>query len=95
MPAYIVARMKVTDPEQYAHYQADTPTAVAEFGGRFIVRGGKKETLEGPAEERRIVVLEFESMERAHEFYHSATYQAAKAKRDGAAEGEFLLVDGC
>ncbi len=60
MPAYVIARVKVTDPDQYGKYRAVTPGAVAEFGGKFIVRGGEMETLEGPAEDRRVVIIEFE-----------------------------------
>ncbi len=94
MPAYVIARVDVTDPDQYAEYREATPAAVAAFGGKFIVRGGDMETLEGPEETRRVVVIQFESMDRAREFYNSDTYQAAKALRDGAADGHFILVDG-
>ena len=86
MPAYVIARVDVTDPDQYAEYREPTPAAVAAFGGKFIV--------EGPEETRRVVVIQFESMDRAREFYNSDTYQAAKALRDGAADGHFILVDG-
>lgn len=94
MPAYIIARVNVTDPEQYAKYRAATPAAVAAFGGKFIVRGGDMETLEGPEESHRIVVLEFESMERAREFYNSDQYQAAIELRQPASEAQFILLDG-
>ena len=65
MTAYIVVRMKVTDPEQYKRYTARTPDCVASFGGRFIVRGGETVTLEGPEFSDRMVVIEFPSLERA------------------------------
>jgi len=94
MPAYIIARVNVTDPEQYAKYRAVTPAAVAAFGGKFIVRGGDMDTLEGPEETNRVVVLEFESMDKAREFYNSDLYQAAIALRQPASEAQFVLLDG-
>ena len=60
----------------------------------MIVRGGATETLEGPEETRRIVIIEFPSMEQAKAFYTSSDYQKAKALRDGAGEGQFIVVDG-
>ncbi len=94
MAAYMIARIRVTDPTQYEEYKKLSPGAVAAFGGEFIVRGGESETFEGPEETRRLVVVRFESMEKARAFYHSEQYRAAKAKREGAAEAQFVLVDG-
>ncbi|CAG0970281.1 hypothetical protein BURK1_01191 [Burkholderiales bacterium] len=94
MPAYLIARVNVTDWERYREYMKLTPAAIAAYGGKFIVRGGEMETLEGPAETHRVVVIEFPSYERAKAFYASAEYGEAKAKRAGAATGQFLLVDG-
>ena len=94
MAAYIIARIKVTDGEQYRKYTTETPAIVAKFGGRFIVRGGETVTLEGPEETRRVVVLEFPTLEQAKACYNSAEYQAAKALRAGAAEASFIAVDG-
>ena len=94
MPAYLIAKVKVTDPEQYKEYTKLTPAAIAKYGGRFLVRGGESVTLEGPQEERRIVVIEFDTMEKAKQFWYSAEYEEAKAKRKNAAEGSFVLVEG-
>ena len=94
MTAFIIARIKVTDPEQYEEYKKLSPGAIEAFGGEFIVRGGEIETLEGPAETHRVVVVKFESLEQARECYYSERYQQAKSKREGAAEAQFLLVDG-
>lgn len=91
---YIIARVKVTDPEQYAKYRAVSPDAVGAFGGKFVVRGGRSETVEGEAEDRRIVVVEFPSFDAARECYFSDVYQAAKTLRDGAGEAQFVLVEG-
>ena len=94
MTAYIIVHMDVTDPEQYREYAKLTPAVIDRYGGKFIVRGGTKVTLEGPEETRRLVVVEVPSMEQAQAFYHSPEYQQAKAVRDGAATGHFVLVEG-
>jgi uncharacterized protein (DUF1330 family) len=94
MPAYIIAFIEVTDPQKYAQYAQRTPAAIEQFGGRFIVRGGKSLTLEGPQENRRIVVLEFPDFARAEAFYRSQEYQQAKVFREGAAKAAFVLVEG-
>ena len=94
MAAYIIAFIDVTDPQRYAQYTKLTPDAIARHGGKFIVRGGEKLTLEGPAENRRVVVLEFPTFEQAKTFYDSPEYRHAKSFREGAAEASFLLVEG-
>ena len=94
MAAYMIARVKVTDPTRYQKYVASTLPTITKFGGRFVARGGRTVTLEGPAEARRIVILEFPSLERAQQWYTSDDYQTVKKLRVGASEGEFLLVDG-
>ncbi len=94
MPAYIIARVDVTDPEKYEGYKERIPAAVTKFGGRFIVRGGNIITLEGPEETRRVIVIEFPSLDQAQAFYDSEDYQAAKKFRDGAAEAQFLAIEG-
>jgi uncharacterized protein (DUF1330 family) len=94
MPAYIIVLADVTDRERYAEYVKATPAVVARFGGRFIARGGRTRTLEGPTETRRTVVLEFPTFEQAEAFYQSEAYQQVKQLRAGAANATFLLVDG-
>jgi uncharacterized protein (DUF1330 family) len=94
MPAYLIAFLEVTDPQQYAQYTQRTPAAIARYGGRFIVRGGKTKTLEGPQEKRRVVVIEFPDFDRAEAFYNSEEYQQAKTFRGGAANANFVLVEG-
>jgi len=94
MTAYIIARINVTDVEQYKKYIAVTPGIIQSFGGRFIARGGEMVTLEGPEETRRVVLLEFPSLERAVEWYNSEEYQAAKQLREGAAEASFIVTAG-
>ncbi len=94
MPAYLIAKINVTDKEQYKEYMKLTPAAIEKYGGKFIVRGGEKVTLEGPEETRRVVLIEFPDMESAKTFWHSPEYEEAKAKRLGAAEGSFVLLEG-
>ena len=94
MSAYVIARIEVTDPEQYEEYKKLSPGAVAAFGGEFIARGGRVETLEGPEETCRMVVVRFDSVEKARAFYHSEQYQHAKSRREGAARAQFVLVEG-
>jgi uncharacterized protein (DUF1330 family) len=90
---YVIARVTVTNPEAYAEYAKGATAAIKQYGGRPLVRGGAHEALEGEARPRN-VVIEFESVEQARRYYHSPEYQAAKAKRDGACEAEFVLVEG-
>lgn len=94
MTAYAIVRVNVTDPEQYQNYMALSPGAVAAYGGRFIARGGATEVLEGEAEDRRVVLVEFPSMEAARTFYDSPEYREARAAREGAAEMHMLIVEG-
>lgn len=91
--AYVIARVTVTDPEAYAEYAKGATEAMRLYDGRPLARGGAYEALEGPARPRN-VVIEFASMEQARRYYRSPEYQAAKAKREGACEAEFVLVEG-
>jgi uncharacterized protein (DUF1330 family) len=90
---YVIARLTVTDPDAFAEYVKDATAAIRRYGGRPLARGGAYEALEGDARARN-VILEFESFEQARRYYHSAEYQAAKAKRDGVAVAEIVAVEG-
>jgi len=94
MTAYVITRIEVTDPVRYEDYKALTPAAVAAHNGRFVVRGGEMEVLEGEPEQRRIVVVQFADMDTARAFYDSEEYRAARAARAGAANMQMILVDG-
>ncbi len=94
MAAYLIAQVTVHDPEVYRGYTARSPEIIAKHGGRFLVRGGSTEVLEGGADNRRVVIVEFPSMEAARAFYNSAEYQQAKAIRAPASEAQFLIVQG-
>ena len=94
MPAYMIARINVTDWDKYNEYIKVTPGIIAKFGGRFIVRGGETVTLEGPEEKWRIVVVEFPNIAKAKEFYYSPEYTDAKKIREDAALAQFVAIDG-
>jgi uncharacterized protein (DUF1330 family) len=93
MPAYIIGEVDITDPETYKRYTAQTPGVIARHGGRFIVRGGNGEALEG-ATPKRIVVIEFPDRAAAKRFYGSPEYQEILKIRLGASQGRLFLVDG-
>ncbi|MBU6271965.1 MAG: DUF1330 domain-containing protein [Betaproteobacteria bacterium] len=95
MAAYLIADVKVTDPEQYKQYQALSPGAIAAAGGEFLVRGGRHEVLEGTWNPHRMVVARFPSFEQARAFYDSALYLEARARRAGATEFfNMVIVEG-
>lgn len=94
MAAYIIADSNVTDPVAYEQYRARVPAAIAKHGGRFLARGGEVAVLEGDWSPRRVVVIEFPSLEAAKAFYDSPEYQAARALRAEAATIDMLAVAG-
>ena len=93
MPAYLICRIRVTDPQRYDEYKRLTPAAIAKHGGRFIVRGGPVTTLEGPDEHDRVVVIEFPTMVRAKAFWDGPDYAAAKARVFGGGGAQILNRD--
>ncbi len=94
MSAYIIAQVDVRDRQRYGEYMKHTPRVIAQYGGRFIVRGGPMTTLEGPEPTRRMVVIEFPTVDAAKAFYASPEYAPVKPLREGAGEGSFVAVDG-
>jgi uncharacterized protein (DUF1330 family) len=90
---YVISRVDILNPEAYARYIEAGTAAIKAHGGKPLVRGGRYEALEGKARARN-VVLEFESYDAAHAYFHSEQYQAARALREGAAEIEMVLVEG-
>ena len=93
-PAYIVGRVTVKDWDAYGEYMKRTPKIIDQFGGRFIARGADIEALEGEPENRRMVIIEFPSVEKAKAFYHSDAYQNARQIRANAAEAQFVVLEG-
>jgi uncharacterized protein (DUF1330 family) len=95
MKAYIIVDVKITDPTLYDDYRKLTLASLQPFDGKFIVRGGQTETLEGNWEPGRIVVVEFPSIEHAKEWWSSPGYAPAKAIRQKASETKMIVVEGC
>jgi uncharacterized protein (DUF1330 family) len=94
MPAYVVVQIEIQDAGAYAEYVKMVPATVAAYGGRFIVRGGKTETLEGKWAPKRLVVLEFASVEQAKKWWSSPEYAHAKALRQRSARTEMIVAEG-
>lgn len=94
MPAYIIADVEITDPVRYAEYIRVVPETIARYGGRFLVRGGTTEVLEGAWNPRRLVVLEFDSVQRAKEWWSSQHYRGARDLRQSASNGNLIVVEG-
>lgn len=94
MTAYIIAQVNVTDPGKFETYRAQVPDVIRQYDGKYIVRGGRAETLEGEAPLRRLVILEFETMEAAKAFWHSAEYAPLKALRQEASDSDVVVVEG-
>jgi uncharacterized protein (DUF1330 family) len=94
MPAYLISTIDITDPTGYEEYKKLVPPALAKYGGKFIVRGGGIEYKEGAWRPKRIVVVEFESMDRARAFYESPEYAPAKLIRLRTSTGSVLFVEG-
>ena len=94
MLAYVLVDIEIRDPETYKEYVRQVPPTIAAFGGRFLVRGGRAENLEGDWQPRRIVVLEFESLERAKEWWASEEYRGPKELRQSASVANMIVVEG-
>ena len=94
MTAYVIGEVNVTDPKLYENYKKLVPATVEKYGGRFAVRGGSLESMEGGWAPARLVVLEFPTMEQARRWYHSPEYAPALALRRKAANAKLILVEG-
>jgi uncharacterized protein (DUF1330 family) len=94
MTAYIILDIQVNDPVRYAEYKDLAAPTVAQYGGRYIARGGKAENLEGDWSPLRIVILEFESVEQARKWLDSPEYRPAMELRHQTAVTRSILVEG-
>ena len=93
MPALLIADIEVTDAARYEEYQRQVPAYVAAYDGRFVVRGGRSQTLEGSWPTNRVVVIEIPSMTRLLDFYASAEYAPLKSLRMHASDSRMIAVD--
>ena len=94
MPAYVIVDITVTDPAGYEEYQKLAPPAVAAYGGKYLARGGQVQTLEGNWAPTRLVILEFESAERAKQWLESPEYSAGRQLRHRTATSNMIVVEG-
>lgn len=94
MVAYLVTLGRVHKLEVLPEHEQHTPAVVAEFGGRYLVRGGTMVTLDGEIEDRRVVIVEFPDMERARAFYESPGYQNERKRIGDAITADMILVEG-
>ena len=94
MAAYLILDIHVKDPEEYAAYRERAPATLEAYGGRYLVRGGPHEVVEGDWNPERVVVVEFPSAERAREWYASPEYQEIVDMRKRAAPSQCVLVEG-
>ncbi|MCA1642628.1 MAG: DUF1330 domain-containing protein [Acidobacteria bacterium] len=94
MPAYVVVEIEVLDAGTYETYKQLAPPAIAAYGGRYLVRGGAVETLEGDWSPERLVLLEFPSVERAKAWWGSGEYERARKLRQQSARTQMIVAEG-
>ena len=94
MPAYLINDMDVTDPDLLEDYKKLSPATVQQFGGRFLARGGATAVIEGDWSPKRLVILEFPSLEQARAWTNSAEYAPAKQVRQRASRSNIVVVEG-
>ena len=94
MAGYVIADVEVTDPELFAEYRKLVSATIDKYGGKYLARGGDSEVVEGDWTPHRTVVIEFESMDRAREWYHSEEYAPALKMRLDSANSSVIIVDG-
>jgi uncharacterized protein (DUF1330 family) len=94
MPAYIIVDIDIHDPSLYEEYKKAAPSSIAAFGGKYLARGGACEILEGNWLPKRLVILEFESMARAKQWWESQEYSDAKGLRHKCASTKMIVTEG-
>ena len=93
LPGYVVAEVDVTDPATFAKYGEKTPATVEQYGGHYIIRGGKNTSIEGDAP-KRFVVIQFDSVEKAKAWEDSPEYSALKPIRHSSAKSRVFIIEG-
>ena len=94
MPAYVIAEVTTTDQAAMEEYRKQVPATIAKYGGRFVVRGGACQTVEGEWKPTRLVVIEFPSLADARRWYDSEEYREPKAQRIRAGRTNMIMVEG-
>ena len=94
MSAYLIAEVEVTDPAVFEQYRAGVPATIAAYGGKYLVRGGALEALEGTWQPKRVILLQFDSMARLKEWYQSKEYAPLIALRKASAKTNVIAIEG-
>jgi len=94
MAAYVIGEVEITDPQAYQEYAKGVPGTIAQYGGKYLVRGGAVDVKEGSWQPKRVVVLEFASMAQARKWYASPEYAPLLALRHKAARSKLIFVEG-
>jgi uncharacterized protein (DUF1330 family) len=94
MPAYVVVEIDIQDAQTYERYKQLAPPSIALYGGRYLVRGGATQVLEGTWNPARFVILEFPTAQQARAWWDSPEYSAAKALRQASTRTQMILVEG-
>ena len=92
-PGYVVAEVDVTDPATFAKYSAKAPGTIAQYGGEYVIRAGKFDSIEGDAP-KRFVVIQFDSVEKAKAWEDSPEYNAIKPIRHSSAKSRVFIIEG-
>ena len=94
MPAYLIANVEIKDSERIKEYLASTPEIFKKYSGRFLVRGGDIWIAEGKWNPERLVVVVFDTFEKAKEFWNSEEYKPLKELKQSSADTDMIIVDG-
>ena len=94
MPAYFIADYEPTNPAGMEAYRAAVPATIAQYGDRYLIRGGATELIEGGPEPKRVVILEFADTAAAKRWYHSPEYQKILPIRLANSTGRVFIVEG-
>lgn len=94
MPAFVIVEIEVHDQDLYKSYTQLTPDSIASYQGKFVARGGDTIVLEGDWQPKRLVLLEFPSVEIANSWWHSEDYSRARKIRQRAATTKMIIIDG-
>jgi uncharacterized protein (DUF1330 family) len=94
MPAYVIVDIDIQDPQTYEQYKALAPASIAQYGGKYLTRGGSTEVLEGDWIPKRVVILQFDSMERAKAWLNCAEYAPAKELRHKSSHTNMIVTQG-
>ena len=94
MSVYLIAMIRVDDPETYKKYTSQTPAILKKYGGRFLARAGEIETIEGEPFHDRLVIVEFSTKQALHEWYASPEYRAVLKYRKASSQGRILVIEG-